>query len=149
MQRQPARILLAEDDTVDERAFRRALRRLGVDAPLAVARDGDGAWCLLNDPAAGWAAGDSLVVLDINMPRVSGLELLARMRASAPLCEAVVFIMTTSENETDRLRACDLNVAGYIFKRDLEAGLAKALGLMGDHATARDWRGEWTWNPRP
>jgi CheY-like chemotaxis protein len=148
MQRQPGRILLAEDDTVDARAFRRALGRLGVDCPLEVARDGTEAWRQLSDPAGGWADGDSLVVLDINMPRVSGLELLAQMRADARLREAVVFIMTTSENETDRLRACDLNVAGYIFKSDLQTGLAKALGLMGDHATARDWRGEWTWSPR-
>lgn len=148
MTRPPARILLAEDDTVDARAFRRALARLGVDCPLEVARDGVEAWQRLTDPAAGWDAGDGLVVLDINMPRVSGLELLQQLRDDVRLRDAVVFMMTTSENETDRLRACDLNVAGYIFKSDLDAGLAKAIALSRDRTAARAWRGDWTWEPR-
>jgi CheY-like chemotaxis protein len=119
-------ILLADDDRVDAKAFMRALRKLGVAHTVTVARDGLEAWEMLN------AAGQSrpgLIVLDINMPRLSGLELLRRIRADEALRDAPVFILTTSDDEGDRLDALELNVTGYIVKSELGPGLARALAL--------------------
>jgi CheY-like chemotaxis protein len=150
----PARILLAEDDTVDARAFTRALAKLRVDVPVTVARDGAEAWEMLKPPngRAPFGYEGSMLVFDINLPRLSGLELLTRIRADEALRDAVVFLVTTSESELDRGLAGDLNVAGYILKSDLPSGLEKALGLMGDYYRARQperaWV-HWEFNPRP
>lgn len=119
-------ILLADDDRVDAKAFLRALRKLGVSREVTVARDGLEAWEMLR--ASGQPC-PGLIVLDINMPRLSGLDLLRRIRADESLRNAPVFILTTSDDEGDRLDALELNVTGYIVKSELGPGLERALAL--------------------
>jgi CheY-like chemotaxis protein len=146
----PARILLAEDDRVDARAFTKALARLGLPAEITVARDGVEAWEMLKalNGREAFACADGMLMLDVNMPRLSGLELLSRIRRDESLRDAVVFIVTTSESEIDQLTACDLNVAGYILKSDLANGLAKAMRLMGDYFRGREPAKDWVFDPR-
>lgn len=119
-------ILLADDDRVDAKAFLRALARLGAAAPVTVARDGLEAWELLDRDDG---LRPAMIVLDINMPRLNGLELLRRIRDDARLADTPVFVLTTSDDEGDRLDALELSVAGYIVKSQLDAGLARALQL--------------------
>jgi CheY-like chemotaxis protein len=121
-------ILLADDDRVDTKAFLRALARLGHAAPVTVARDGQEAWEMLTGQAG---LRPALIVLDINMPRLSGLELLRRIRGEDALRETPVFVLTTSNDESDRLDALKLNVAGYIVKSELASGLKRALDVAG------------------
>jgi CheY-like chemotaxis protein len=121
-----AGILLADDDRVDTKAFLRALGRLGAAAPVTVARDGLEAWELLHRDDG---LRPAMIVLDINMPRLNGLELLRRIRDDARLARTPVFVLTTSDDEGDRLDALELHVAGYIVKSQLDAGLARALHL--------------------
>ncbi len=123
-----ADILLADDDRVDTKAFLRALAKIGAERQVTVARDGQEAWELLTGAAA---LRPALIVLDINMPRLSGLELLRRIRGERSLRETPVFVLTTSDDEGDRLDALELNVAGYIVKADLAAGLRRALAIAG------------------
>jgi CheY-like chemotaxis protein len=146
----PAGILLAEDDTVDSRAFVRALAKLGLQIPLTVAHDGIEAWEMLKglNGRAAFDHEDGMLVFDVNMPRLSGLELLARMRNDEALADAVVFMVTTSESEVDRVAACDLNVAGYISKADLAGGLDKAMRLMADCFRGRHAPADWVFSPR-
>jgi CheY-like chemotaxis protein len=118
-----AGILLADDDRIDTKAFLRALRKLGDDRDVTVACDGLEAWELLQG-ANGLRPG--MIVLDINMPRMNGLELLRRIREHEPLRETPVFMLTTSDDDSDRLDALQLNVSGYIVKSDLSAGLQRA-----------------------
>ncbi len=111
-------ILLVEDDLLDAMNVERELRKLGITVPLRQARNGRDALNMLRgtptqlpmDPLP------ALVLLDINMPRMNGLELLAELRADPRLRHLQVFIMTTSEEEPDRTQAHQLNVAGYIIK---------------------------------
>ncbi|GMW08241.1 MAG: response regulator [Gammaproteobacteria bacterium] len=123
-----ADILLADDDRVDTKAFLRALAKIDIERQVTVARDGQEAWELLTGAAP---LRPALIVLDINMPRLSGLELLRRIRGEHALRETPVFVLTTSDDEGDRLDALELNVAGYIVKADLAAGLRRALTIAG------------------
>jgi CheY-like chemotaxis protein len=125
----PARssILLADDDRIDTKAFLRALAKLGAAHSVSVARDGQEAWEMLSGEAG---LRPDLIVLDINMPRMSGLELLRRIREEDGLRETPVFVLTTSDEESDRLDALKLQVAGYIVKSELVDGLSRALGLL-------------------
>ncbi|MBM4196419.1 MAG: response regulator [Gammaproteobacteria bacterium] len=113
-------ILLAEDDRIDAKAFVRTVRLLGFAAEVTVAKDGIEAWELLEGATA---LQPGIIVLDINMPRMSGLELLAKIRASERLRKTPVFVLTTSDASGDRRAADDFDVAGYIIKSDLHGGL--------------------------
>ncbi|OON69148.1 response regulator [Hymenobacter sp. CRA2] len=113
----PPSILLVEDDQMDIMNVQRELRKHNITVPLYVARNGREALALLR------GEGDkeqipkpSVVMLDINMPRMNGLELLEALRSDSEFVGLNVFIMTTSDLESDRLKARDLAVSGYIIK---------------------------------
>ena len=71
-----------------------------------------------------------LVVLDVNMPRMTGLELLRRIRADAGLRRLPVLMLTTSDHQRDRIEAQDLGVAGYIVKSELPEGFRRVAELL-------------------
>ncbi len=111
-------ILLVEDDLLDTMNVERELRKLHIAVPLHKTRNGREALDLLRGTADTPALErlPTVVLLDINMPRMNGLEFLAEIRADPRLRELMVFVMTTSEEDTDRSRAQQLDVAGYIVK---------------------------------
>ena len=110
-------ILLVDDDEVDVMNVRRALQRnqeRGLAATLHVAGDGVEALELLR--AGAIPARRRLVLLDLNMPRMNGLELLRALRADPELAALPVVVLTTSDDERDKMEAYGLNVAGYLVK---------------------------------
>lgn len=112
-------VLLVEDDDLDAEAFERALRSARIANPIHRAADGDEALKMLTGEDGHARVPDpAIVVLDLNMPRMSGLEMLDRLRASDDprLRRMVVFVLTTSTDEVDRGAAYDKHVAGYIVK---------------------------------
>ncbi|MDP2323274.1 MAG: response regulator [Gammaproteobacteria bacterium] len=127
-------ILLAEDDQIDEKAFLRAIEKLRINNPVTVARDGLEAWDILKG-----ANGEpplprpNFLVLDINMPRMNGLELLERIRDDADLHDSIVFMLTTSNDDEDKIEAFGLNVAGYMLKSDVGNSFIKAVELMNSY----------------
>lgn len=128
-----AEILLADDDRVDVKAFLRALARLGHRAPVTVARDGQEAWEML---VRNRVLRPLMVVLDINMPKLSGLDVLRRIRSDSNLRDMPVYVLTTSDAESDRLDALHLNCDGYIIKSELSTGLQLALSRLTASPTA-------------
>lgn len=106
-------ILLVEDDEVDVLTVRRALRDLGVENELMVAGDGEIALEMLRDPAT---PRPGLVLLDLNMPRVNGLEFLRAAREEGLVRLIPVVVLTTSRQDQDIFQGFDLNVAGYMIK---------------------------------
>ena len=110
-------ILLVEDDQMDIMNVQRELRKHNIDVPLHVARNGREALNLLRgENGQARIAKPSVVMLDLNMPRMNGLELLETLRSDPEFVGLNVFITTTSDLETDRLKAQDLAVSGYIIK---------------------------------
>ncbi|MEO8443970.1 MAG: response regulator [Gammaproteobacteria bacterium] len=127
-------ILLAEDDQIDERAFLRAIGKLRITNPVTVARDGQEAWEILTGANGRQRLPrPNLLVLDINMPRLNGLELLERIRDDAELHDSIVFMLTTSDDEEDKIEAFNLNVAGYMLKSDVGNSFVKAVELVDNY----------------
>lgn len=106
-------ILLVEDDEVDVLTVRRALRDLEVENDLMVASDGEVALEMLRDPET---PRPGLVLLDLNMPRMNGLEFLRAAREEGLVRVIPVVVLTTSRQDQDIFQGFDLNVAGYMIK---------------------------------
>ena len=110
-------ILLVEDDYLDSMSVERELRKLNITNPLYTARNGREALNMLKgDGVQKLQPLPAVVLLDINMPRMSGLEFLEAIRQDSEFRNLKVFIMTTSSEDSDRIAAQNLGVAGYIVK---------------------------------
>ena len=107
-------ILLVEDDDVDVMNVRRAFRQVHILNPLFVASDGVDALSMLRSGAV--PSERRLVLLDLNMPRMNGIELLRELRSDPSLHATPVVVLTTSDDERDRIEAYNLHVAGYLVK---------------------------------
>jgi CheY-like chemotaxis protein len=113
-ERRDTNIVLVDDDAVDVMNVKRAFARGGVTNPLFVAGDGIEALALLRGGTV--PAERRLILLDINMPRMNGLEFLRALREDPVLQPSPVVILTTSADDRDRLEAYRLNAAGYLLK---------------------------------
>lgn len=107
-------IILVDDDAVDVMNVRRAFARGQISSNLFVAGDGIEALALLRGGTV--PVERRLILLDINMPRMNGLEFLRALREDPALQPTPVVILTTSGDERDRFEAYRLNVAGYLLK---------------------------------
>lgn len=121
-------ILLVEDDEIDVKALRWAFDKLKVANPLVVARDGVEAWEMLQDLSRPY-----LIITDINMPRMNGIELLRKIRESEEYRDSIVFALTTSNDEQDKIDAYKLNVAGYMLKTDMGTSFTRAIALIDNY----------------
>jgi CheY-like chemotaxis protein len=77
-----------------------------------------------------------LVLLDLNMPRVDGFEFLRQLRADPELHDDVVFVLTTSDTDSDRRRAYHENVAGYMVKAAVGPQFAKLAQVLASYELA-------------
>lgn len=116
----PLRVLLVEDDPGDQELVRRALDEGTAPKQLHSVADGQEAVDFLfrqgkyRNPAA--SPRPDLVLLDLNMPRMGGMEVLARIRANPQLSEIPVVALTTSRRQEDFRRALELGANSYIVK---------------------------------
>ncbi len=123
-------VLLVDDDAVDIMAVTRALRGHDIPNPVVVARDGIEALAVLRGEDGPPLARPYLVLLDLNLPRMNGLEFLRELRADPVHRTAVVFVLTTSSAPQDRLSAYELGVAGYVVKWRAGNDLAPLMTLL-------------------
>ena len=119
-------ILVVEDDQVDVMALKRAFKKEGITNPVTWAENGIEALEMLRGLAA-TVSKPRIVILDINMPRMTGLEFLDVVRADPELESLIVFIFTTSRQESDIAHAFGRQVAAYVVKPSDGAGLREAV----------------------
>jgi CheY-like chemotaxis protein len=115
---QQLNILLVEDDEVDVMNVQRALKKNDADSTLYRAANGIEALAMLRTNSQ-IATDDNrrlLILLDLNMPKMGGLEFLKELRADPALGKLPVVILTTSMQESDLATAYQYNVAGYLIK---------------------------------
>lgn len=106
-------ILLVEDDRVDVMTVQRALKEIRVTNPVEVAGNGEEALKFLNNttnPKPG------IILLDLNMPKMNGIEFLKRAKQDDRLKKIPVVVLTTSKDEQDKVESFNLGVAGYMIK---------------------------------
>lgn len=115
----PAKInlLLVDDDDVATESVMRSLARCEMNPEVVTAEHGLEALDILQGRHPDKHIHKPyLVLLDLNMPRMNGFEFLENLRADDKLRDAVVFVLTTSDADTDRTRAYHENIAGYMVK---------------------------------
>ena len=108
-------ILLVEDNPVDVDLTRRALKRHRLASELIVARDGEEAVEMIDR----WEHGEAvptLILLDLKLPRLSGLEVLAKFKAHPAFAAIPIVVLTTSREDGDVKRAYQLGANSYIVK---------------------------------
>ena len=111
-------ILLVEDDEVDVMNIQRAFSKHNISNPLHIAGNGLEALAMLRGEEGKEPLKPipKIILLDVNMPKMNGIEFLKELRADAKLHAISVFMLTTSDEDKDRLAAYDMNVAGYVLK---------------------------------
>ena len=107
-------ILLVDDDEVDRRAVMRSFQKHKIENPIMTARDGREALEILRGEGGDALERPYMILLDLRMPRMDGLEFLAELRGDPKLRDSIVFVLTTSDLEKDRTESYNYNVAGYI-----------------------------------
>ena len=113
MDNRELQILLIDDDEVDVMNVQRAFEKNRMTNRIHVANNGLEGLQKLRDGSIG---ARRLVLLDLNMPRMSGIEFLRELRADERLKPTCVVVLTTSNDERDKVEAYKLNVAGYLVK---------------------------------
>ncbi len=131
-------ILLVEDDEVDVMNVKRAFKKHKITNPLYIAGNGLEALDMLR-----WQNGQPpevpetrrLILLDLNMPKMNGLEFLHELRNDRDLKKTPVIVLTTSDEDKDRIEAYNLNVAGYILKPVTFTNFAEVMVALNKYWT--------------
>lgn len=106
------KILLIEDDAIEVMKFKRVLSNLGLNYTIIEANNGEEALNLLNikDQIP------NLILLDLNMPRIDGIEFLSNLKKNDKLKHIPAVVLTTSNNFKDLKKCYEIGIAGYILK---------------------------------
>lgn len=123
-------LLLVEDDDIDAMAVERAMKKHKIANPMVRVKNGQKALDLLRQTDT--IQKPYTVLLDLNMPIMGGIEFLKELRSDPKLTDTVVFVLTTSEADEDKVAAYKQNIAGYIMKFDSDKGMLDIVDML-DH----------------
>ncbi|HBR97735.1 MAG TPA: two-component system response regulator [Gammaproteobacteria bacterium] len=130
-------LLLVEDDDVVTESIQRAFQKAGLKSSLVVAEHGQIALDILRNTHPDRSIHKPYVVLlDLNMPVMNGFEFLEQIREDPALRDTVVFVLTTSNVDSDRTRAYYNNVAGYMVKSSVGPQFSKLAMLLDSYRDA-------------
>lgn len=124
-------LLHVEDDDLCLMGLNRAFKAAKIGNPVSFAHDGIEALEMLRGTNGRQRLPRPyLILLDLNMPRMDGIEFLRELRKDEALRRSIVFIMTTSAADADKAKAYDLGVAGYIVKSNPANAFLEATALL-------------------
>jgi CheY-like chemotaxis protein len=124
-------VLLVDDDDGDAKSVQRAFRSASIVNPIVRAIDGVDALDILRGMNGKTKLNAPyLLLVDLNMPRMNGIELVEALRKDRDLRSGIVFMLTTSSRDEDKLAAYDLNVAGYIVKQRAGEDFQRLIDMM-------------------
>ena len=133
-QTRPVNVLLVDDDDGDARSVQRAFRSARIANPITRAIDGIDALDILRGSNGKTKLSPPyLLLVDLNMPRMNGIELVESLRQDCELHNCIVFILTTSNRDEDKLAAYDFNIAGYIVKERAGRDFQRLIDMMQGH----------------
>lgn len=136
----PLNVLVVDDDIADSMIIEWALKKTALSNPVIFARDGVEALEIIRSRRSiDWPF---LILLDINMPRMNGLQFLEELRKDAVFSKTVVFVLSTSEDERDINRAYDNYIAGYLLKKDLHLASPSLTVIVDKYSTAIQYPSE-------
>ncbi|MFN8487117.1 MAG: response regulator [Caldilineaceae bacterium] len=131
MRHPPLHILLVEDDEIDAEQLLRAFRQHQITNPVTRVIDGvDALHALRGEGGYPRLPRPYIIILDINMPRMNGLEFLQALRRDAELKRSVVFILTTSARDEDIMAAYNEQIAGYLLKTKVNQEFLEFIKLL-------------------
>jgi CheY-like chemotaxis protein len=132
-------ILLVDDDEIDVMNVQRAFKKNNILNPLYIANNGLEALDMLHGQGAQVIPRTRrLILLDLNMPKMNGLEFLRAIREDPELRQLTVVVLTTSDDERDRIEAYNLNVAGYILKPVTFTAFVEAMATLNKYWTINE-----------
>lgn len=128
-------ILLVEDDLVDVMNIKRAFSKNNIQNPVSHASNGLEALNMLRGTEGYEKINPQpqVILLDLNMPQMNGFEFLKELRNDPVLKSISVFIMTTSNDERDKMNAYNYNVAGYILKPVSFEKFVSAVSILNNY----------------
>jgi CheY-like chemotaxis protein len=127
-----------EDDEVDVMNVLRAFKKINITNPVYVATNGIEALSMLrssNGEPPQVPTVRRLILLDLNMPKMGGIEFLVELRSDPQLKPTPVVVMTTSNQDQDRVEAYNLNVAGYILKPITFTNFVELMATLNNYWT--------------
>jgi CheY-like chemotaxis protein len=131
---QTAQLLHVEDDDICLMMLNRAFKKAKITNPISVAHDGiEALESLRGTNGRPRLPRPFIILLDLNMPRMDGIELLRELRKDEDLKKSIVFILTTSDADEDKVKAYDLGAAGYILKSNPANAFLEATALLGTY----------------
>ncbi len=138
LQEKAINILLVEDDEVDVMNVKRAFKKNKIANPLYIASNGLEALEMLRGEEGSMPLippRRRLILLDLNMPKMNGLEFLHELRGDPKLKVTPVIVLTTSDEDRDRVEAYNMNVAGYILKPVTFSKFAEVMATLNKYWT--------------
>jgi len=120
-------ILLVEDDDVDAQGIMRSFKKRKIGNVIIRARDGLEAYEMLNSCEV---EHPYVILLDLQMPRMNGLEFLSKIRNDQKLKSSVIFVLTTSKADADIAASYEQFVAGYFVKEDVGANFSDMIDML-------------------
>lgn len=123
-------LLVIEDDDIDFMTIRRSFDKMRIANPLVRAIDGVEGLDMLK---SGEIPSPLIVLLDLQMPRMNGLEFLGALREDDTIRDTIVFVLTTSADEKDILSSYQHNVAGYFVKDEVGKDFLDIVSLLNGY----------------
>lgn len=120
-------LLLVEDDDIDAMSITRAFKKMYIGNDIVRANDGLEALELLRN---GSVPAPYIILLDLQMPRMNGLEFLEAIRQDPNLAQSTVFVLTTSKSDEDISASYKKNIAGYFIKEQVGEGFLDIVNML-------------------